>query len=111
MEKTNSRSSCRSRTKEKHLEKRCQSAVREAGGFFIKLLPFVEVGLPDRLLLLPGGVVWFVELKSATGRLGPKQAFWQRRLRKLGMNYLCTSDFDEFCRLIDRAGKTHDHDV
>ena len=108
MEKTKTSKNYRSRTKEKHLEKRCLSAVREAGGFFIKLLPFVEVGLPDRLLLLPGGVVWFVELKSSTGRLGPKQAFWQRRLRKLGMNYLCTSDFDEFCALVHGARNTKD---
>lgn len=89
---------------EARLERKCKEAVRAAGGVFIKLVPAVEVGLPDRLVLLPGGVVWFVELKAPGGRLGPKQGFWERRLRKLGMNYLRTSGFEEFVQAVLQNG-------
>lgn len=41
-------------------------------------------GLPDRLCVLPGGRVVWVELKQDKGRLRPIQAYMHRRLRKLG---------------------------
>ena len=52
-------------------------------GWAIKLLPSVS-GLPDRLVLLPGGRVIFVELKSPTGTVAPHQTVVHNRLRALG---------------------------
>ena len=58
--------------------------VHEAGGMILKLAP-ITAGVPDRLVLLPGGKIRFVELKSATGRLRPDQAAWHRKAAKRGV--------------------------
>lgn len=42
-------------------------------------------GVPDRILLLPGGRVFFVELKRPKGgKVEPLQTWWKRQLEGLG---------------------------
>lgn len=48
---------------ESNIESKLTYAVKEVGGLCIKLPAFLYRGIPDRLILLPGGVVIFVELK------------------------------------------------
>lgn len=69
---------------EKNLERRLVKDVQRRGGYCIKILPFAETGLPDRLVLMPNGKAYFVELKSGgTGKLEGKQLVWRNRLLKL----------------------------
>jgi hypothetical protein len=71
-------------TVEKHLT-RC---VRAAGGWCFKLLPWAVTGLPDRLVLLPRGVVWFIETKRpGMQRLRARQKRVRIKLLHLGMRY------------------------
>jgi hypothetical protein len=58
--------------------------VKARGGWAIKLIPWAQAGLPDRMVLLPGGKMYFVELKSEKGRLRPAQHMVRRKLRLLG---------------------------
>lgn len=60
---------------ESTLESRLSRRVRALGGMSIKLAPII-VGTPDRLVLLPGGRMVLVELKTDTGRLSPRQVAW-----------------------------------
>lgn len=57
--------------------------VRALGGVSYKFAP-VHAGNPDRIVLLPDGVVRFVELKAAGGTLDPAQRLWHRRAAELG---------------------------
>lgn len=57
--------------------------VRELGGLSFKFAPTVA-GNPDRIVLLPGGIVKFVELKADGGKLRPDQILWHRRALDLG---------------------------
>lgn len=58
---------------------------RELGGIAVKLNPFGLVGIPDRLVLGPGRLFAFVELKRPKGGvLSRKQARWHDRLRDWG---------------------------
>ena len=41
-------------------------------------------GVPDRILIMPGGRICFVELKTETGNMTGLQIFWQKRLRDMG---------------------------
>ena len=68
-------------TVENHLRK----GVKLLRGLCIKLNPFGVRGIPDRLLLLPGGRVLFVELKrSVGGKFEPLQERWHLKLRRMG---------------------------
>lgn len=60
--------------------------IKQAGGWALKLVSPGNSGVPDRLVLLPGGRIFFVELKTDTGRLSPLQEFVHGRLRRLGMD-------------------------
>jgi hypothetical protein len=73
--------------REKHVEQTLRNEVRDRGGWAIKLLPSVS-GLPDRIVLLPGGRLIFVELKSPTGTVAPHQTVIHERLRRLGFEVL-----------------------
>ena len=69
---------------EAQLEKTFRNRVRERGGMVVQLMPTVA-GIPDRLVLLPGGRMYLVELKTHTGRLSPVQREWHKRALKLGV--------------------------
>jgi hypothetical protein len=69
--------------RENRVEATLRDEVKLLGGWAIKLLPSVS-GLPDRIVLLPGGRLFFVELKSPTGTVKPHQTVIHRRLDSLG---------------------------
>jgi hypothetical protein len=69
--------------RENRVEATLRTSVRDRGGWAIKLLPSVS-GLPDRIVLMPGGRLYFVELKSPTGTVKPHQTVIHNRLRSLG---------------------------
>lgn len=65
------------------LERRFTARVKAAGGLAFKLAPTVA-GIPDRMVLGPGGRLWLVELKTETGKLSPIQELWHARAAELG---------------------------
>lgn len=65
------------------VEAHLRRAVKELGGYTMKLLP-ADKGAPDRLVLLPGGVIRFVEVKRVGGRLSRAQLYWINRAGGLG---------------------------
>lgn len=71
-------------TSEKYIERKLVEGIKARGGLCVKLLCDQFSGLPDRLCLLPGGRVAFVELKSAGQKPRPIQEAVHRRLRDLG---------------------------
>ena len=72
------------------LEKRIEAGMRRKvtamGGLCLKFVSPGCAGVPDRVLLLPGGRVIFVELKTDTGRLSPVQVRVIQRMQKLGID-------------------------
>lgn len=79
--------------RENVVERTLRTEVKARGGWAIKSLPSVS-GLPDRIVLLPGGRIYFVELKSPTGTVEPHQTVIHRRLRRLGFEVLVLSHPD-----------------
>jgi len=69
---------------EKTIELFLVQQVKKRKGLAIKLNSTSMVGLPDRLILLPQGLMFFVELKSLTGRLRPTQRVVHKILENLG---------------------------
>ena len=73
---------------EKVIEKKLVAEVKELGGWCIKILSTLISGLPDRLILLPGGRIYFVELKSSGKKATPIQAYVHNKIRALGFTVL-----------------------
>lgn len=67
--------------------------VKVLGGLCIKLNPFGYAGIPDRLVLLPGGIAVFFELKRPVGgKYEPLQLRWHSKLRQLGFKvFVCNT--------------------
>ena len=49
---------------EKLIEKKLREEIQKLGGVALKFLPTYWVGAPDRLILMPGGRVYWAETKS-----------------------------------------------
>lgn len=71
-------------TSEKWFERDLCTRVKKLGGLCIKLSALGFAGIPDRLVLLPGGKVLFVELKSVGKYPEKLQRYWHRKLAALG---------------------------
>ena len=71
-------------TSEKTLEVYIVRRVRSMGGRCLKYSNPGEAGYPDRLILLPGGMTAFAEIKSKGKRPTALQDFRHEELRRLG---------------------------
>ena len=69
---------------EKTIERKLTMAVKKAGGIAVKFVSPSFDGMPDRLVLLPDGLIAFVELKAPGKRQRPLQEARHRLLRSLG---------------------------
>lgn len=69
---------------EKLIEKKLREEVKSLGGIALKLYSAYHTGLPDRLILMPGGRASFAEIKTT----GKKPTMLQEKaiaeLRALG---------------------------
>ena len=63
--------------------------VKDIGGIAYKFVSPAHRGVADRLVVLPGGQVWFVEVKTDTGKLSPLQETFRKDINALGANYVC----------------------
>ena len=70
---------------EKDVERYLRSEIEKLGGLCLKFVSPGNAGVPDRLVILPGGRVWFVEVKTDGGRVRPLQRWWQKKLRAVGI--------------------------
>lgn len=84
---------------EKTLERALKNLVEiKMHGWCLKLLAQHISGLPDRICLLPGGIIFFVEVKT-TGKPARAIQLWvHAKLRGLGFKvYIvdCTADIQD----------------
>lgn len=68
---------------EKNIEAYLVRRVKELGGVAYKFVSPGHAGVPDRLVCLPGGLTWFVELKAPGKKPRPLQEVELNRLRAL----------------------------
>lgn len=68
---------------EKDIERNLTKKIENLGGLCLKYDPKYNNGMPDRLIILPFGQVWFVELKQEGKKPRPLQEYQINRLRNL----------------------------
>lgn len=91
---------------EKYIENCLKDKIELMGGKCIKIMPLFNKGFPDRMVLLPGGGISFVELKNGNkGRTSKPQRIWISILKRLGFDAVVLKskeEIDEYCRNLKR---------
>lgn len=86
--------------REKEIENYLVKAIKKMGGEAFKFVSPGNAGMPDRIVILPNGEIYFVELKSEDGRLRPIQIRQQERLYALGCNVATLKGKEEVDRFL-----------
>lgn len=90
---------------ESYIERRIlKPAIEALGGLCWKLTAVGITGIPDRLILLPGGRIYFVETKTKGGKLSARQRIVHTQLRKLGFEVWeiwSREDVDKFIKYLE----------
>ena len=80
---------------EYQIERTLINEIKASGGLALKLVSPSMNGLPDRLVLLPGGRCLFVELKAPGQKMRPLQLKRAEQLRELGFQVFCIDNIED----------------
>ena len=87
--------------REKIIEQHLVKAVKSSGGIAPKLVCPGFDGMPDRLVLLPGGKIGFVEVKAPGKEPRPLQVARHGLLRRLGFKVYVLDDPEQIGGILD----------
>ena len=88
---------------EKDIEARLKRGVERAGGLCLKWVSPGCTGVMDRIVLLPGGRVIFVELKKPGGRLSERQKYMADKMKAIGLDVRCLWDMQQIEDFLDEV--------
>ena len=92
--------------REKEIEQKFTLTVKQAGGLALKFVSPGMSGMPDRIVLLPGGHMVFVEVKAPGKVPRPLQEARHRMLRKLGYKVYVLDDASQIGGILDEIRAT-----
>lgn len=92
-------------TPEGKIQAYLRKRITDAGGHHRKLEWTGRRGAPDLFVWWDGPHVWFVEVKSAVGRLNPLQVVEIARLRASGFRVRVVSSVEEADAFVEEALK------
>ena len=87
--------------REKTIEKKLVIAIKDMGGIAPKFMSPGLDGMPDRIVLLPGGRMGFVEVKAPGKVPRPLQEARHRMLRRLGFKVYLLDAVDQIGGILD----------
>lgn len=74
---------------ERDIERALTGMVKRHDGLCLKWVCPGWVGVPDRIILLPGGRIIFAEVKRPKGgKVAPLQKWWAEQLEQLGFHHM-----------------------
>ena len=92
--------------RERDIEKKLVAAVKTEGGLALKFVSPGYDGVPDRIVLMPGGMMCFVELKAPGKKMRPLQEKRKEMLEGLGFQVYCIDSMEKIGGLIDEIRRT-----
>ena len=92
--------------REKTIEQALTKAVKSYGGIAVKLVSPGFVGMPDRLVLFPGGKIAFVEVKAHGKNPRVIQAIRHKQLWQLGFKVYVLDNKEQIGGIIDEIRTT-----
>ena len=90
---------------EKEIERRLVKAVRDSGGLAVKFVSPGMAGVPDRLLLFPGGKAVFCEVKAPGKEPRPLQVRRMEQLIILGFRVYVADSEEKIRELMEDMKK------
>ena len=87
--------------RESYVERKLTTEAKKRGGLAVKFVSPGFDGVPDRLVLFPGGKVAFVELKAPGKKMRPLQVRRAGQLRMLGFRVYCIDRTDMIGGVLD----------
>ena len=92
--------------REKQIEQKLVKATKNMGGIAPKFVSPSFDGMPDRIVLLPGGHIGFVEVKAPGEKPRPLQLSRHWLLRRLGFKVYVLDDEQQIGGLLDEIRAT-----
>ena len=92
--------------REKVIEQKLVRAAKNMGGIALKFVSPGFDGMPDRIVLLPGGHIGFVEVKAPGKVPRPLQEARHRMLQKLGFKVYVLDDAGQIGGILDEIRAT-----
>ena len=92
--------------REKTIEHKLTIAAKNMGGIALKFVSPGFDGMPDRIVLLPGGHIGFVEVKAMGRKPRPLQLSRHRLLRGLGFKVYVLDDEQQIGGILDEIRAT-----
>lgn len=90
---------------EKVLEKKLTQVVKKMGGLALKFWGVSFTGFPDRIVLMPGGKFYTVELKSTGGRLSERQKLVIGQLKALEFDVSVIDNSEDLNKFLNRIAQ------
>ena len=75
--------------RESEIERYLVWHVARMGGAAYKFKSPSQRGVADRIVCLPNGDTWFIELKAPKGRLSPLQKMFAADMERMSQRYAC----------------------
>ena len=91
--------------REKYIEQQLGRAVKTAGGICPKLMSPGTDGMPDRMILMPGCRLGFVEVKAPGKKPRPLQVKRHVQLRRLGFPVFILDNPSQIPGIIEEVEK------
>lgn len=88
-------------TRESKIEAHLRRRAENAGGKCWKFVSPQLKGVPDRVLMLPGARLWFVELKAPKNEPGTSQTRRHKELWALGQKVLVLDSIEAVDQFMD----------
>ena len=89
--------------REKQIENKLATEAKKLGGIALKFVSPSFDGMPDRLVLIPGGHIAFVELKAPGKKPRPLQLSRHRLLRSLGFRVYVIDSVEQIGGMLDEV--------
>ncbi|MBR0366056.1 MAG: VRR-NUC domain-containing protein [Clostridia bacterium] len=91
--------------RERDIERKLVIETKKKGGMALKLISPGMNGVPDRLVLMPGGRIAFAELKAPGGKMRLIQIKRKRQLESLGFKVYCIDGMEQIEGVLDEIEK------
>lgn len=91
---------------EKQIEKKFREQIKNIGGMALKFVSPGCSGVPDRLVFLPEGRIFLVELKKPGGKLTPLQEKMKKKFEEMGFKFYVIDSYELVEEFINEVSTT-----